>query len=438
MDQSRPRVPSFYALELLRAGEGRLLGFDALGRRAEQGAAARIGWPAPPRPELAIDDAEYDLAVLEALFHRTEHEAAGAAHYLLGSNPHLARALRSRARRWTLRKWGNADGLVDPTGAARIALARFSLKERTYSPTALQTFSACPYKFLLFAVHRLAPRPEPGVIEEMGGEERGTLVHEALYEVLDGLRREGMLPLTGPSLDYARSRLDRVLDRLAERYRDELAPAIPRVWEDGIAAIRADLREWLRRAATEGERGESVPRHFELSFGLRGPRARDAASRESAVMLDCGLTLRGSVDLVESGADGAFWATDYKTGRARAAPGVTIVDGGRLLQPVLYALALEKMLPEAEVSGGRLYYCTSAGGFEDVRIPLNDEARRAAGVVAEVIGKALEEGFLPAAPDKGACAYCDYRAVCGPYEEMRVGRKNPDRLAPLRALRKLP
>ena len=31
---------------------------------------------------------------------------------------------------------------------------------------------------------------------------------------------------------------------------------------------------------------------------------------------------------------------------------------------------------------------------------------------------------MPAAPDERECTYCDYRRVCGPYEETRVQRKN--------------
>ncbi len=41
MDQSRPRVPSFYGLEVIRAAEGKLPGFDELARRAELTAAPR-------------------------------------------------------------------------------------------------------------------------------------------------------------------------------------------------------------------------------------------------------------------------------------------------------------------------------------------------------------------------------------------------------------
>ena len=62
LDQSRPRVPSFYALEAVRAAEGRLPDFAELARRAETATTVRLGWPAPSDPNDAVDDAEYDLA----------------------------------------------------------------------------------------------------------------------------------------------------------------------------------------------------------------------------------------------------------------------------------------------------------------------------------------------------------------------------------------
>jgi RecB family exonuclease len=441
LDQSRPRVPSFYGLEVIRAAEGILPGFDELARRAEAASFARIGWPAPPRPELAIDEAEYDLALLEKLFQLPEERAVGTARYLLTANAHLARALRFRARRWTVRKWMPVDGLVDPQGRAKAALARHALGARSYSATALQLFATCPYKFLLHALHRLSPRETPEAIEEMDPRERGTLVHEALYEICAALRADGLLPVTPARLDQARARLDQVLTAVADRFHDELSPAIERVWEDGIAAVRADLREWLRRAAQAGEAGEDafVPWRFELSFGLSARDVRDPASRPDPVALDCGIQLRGSIDLVERTAAGTLRATDYKTGRARARAeaGPMVIAGGESLQPVLYALALEKLFPESRVENGRLYYCTSAGGFAEVEIPLDDEARAAASQVADTIGGALAEGFFPAAPTPGACVHCDYRVVCGPYEETRLGKKNQDRLVKLRRLRAL-
>ncbi|MGH7914419.1 MAG: PD-(D/E)XK nuclease family protein, partial [Candidatus Binataceae bacterium] len=154
LDQGRPRVPSFYALEVLRAAEGRLPGFDELDRRAAGAQAARLGWPAPRDAAHAIDDAEFDLAVLGRLAGKDDEATTGAAHYLLDANPHLARALRARARRW-LKRWTPADGLVDPGPEVRIVLDKHRPDARSYSATALQHFAACPYRFLLYAIHRI-------------------------------------------------------------------------------------------------------------------------------------------------------------------------------------------------------------------------------------------------------------------------------------------
>jgi hypothetical protein len=223
---------------------------------------------------------------------------------------------------------------------------------------------------------------------------------------------------------------------VAADYRDELCPAIPRVWDDGINAVRADLREWLRRAAEED--GGWVPDRFELAFGL-APRERgeaDPASVTAPIPVVGALQLRGSIDLVERHPRGALRVTDHKTGKARAPAGV-VIGGGEILQPVLYALACERLLPEP-VEAGRLYYCTAAGGYEQRVVPLDERSRAAAGAVVEVLGRALAEGFLPAAPVARGCTYCDYRPVCGPYEEVRLKRKPPERLADLTRLRGMP
>jgi hypothetical protein len=70
-------------------------------------------------------------------------------------------------------------------------------------------------------------------------------------------------------------------------------------------------------------------------------------------------------------------------------------------------------------------------------VPLDAEARGAARVVADALDQALARPFLPAAPAKGACNYCDYRVVCGPYEEMRASRKPSAELEALTRVREL-
>jgi CRISPR/Cas system-associated exonuclease Cas4 (RecB family) len=318
---------------------------------------------------------------------------------------------------------------------AREALALHGLSQRSFSPTALQHYAACPYRFALYAIHKLEPREEPARIEEIDALQRGSLFHEVVFGLLSVLREKGLLPVTAENIERARDHLDAEVSAVAARYKEELAPAIDRVWDDGIDAIKADLREWLRRAATEKH---WVPVHFELSFGLAEPRDRDPKSTDEPVSLECGIKLRGSIDLVERRADGAIRATDHKTGKVRA-NAQTVIGGGQTLQPVLYALALEKLFEGRKVESGRLYYCTSAGDFTDVVIPLDDAARKSADAVARAIGTAISSGFLPAAPAERQCEYCDFRAVCGPYEELRATKiKRQDQLAALLELRSMP
>jgi hypothetical protein len=229
-----------------------------------------------------------------------------------------------------------------------------------------------------------------------------------------------------------------VITEVAARYRDDLAPAIDRVWEDGVAAIRADLREWLRRAS-EDDSGY-VPWHFELSFGLEHRperRETDPQSVPGAVDLDCGLQLRGSIDLVERRTAGEVRVTDHKTGKANGKSG-QMIDGGKSLQPLLYALAAEKLFAGEAVTSGQLYFCTSTGGFTEQVVPLNERSRDVICRVAEAVGEAVAKPFLPAAPDNGQCDVCVYRVVCGPHEERRTARKTEGHLEPLLAMRELP
>ncbi len=425
LEHGRPRVPSFYALEALRAATGELPGFTELGRTASRvGAAARLGWPAPERSDEAIDEAEHDLALLVDLLHRDEAESVGAARFLLEANPHLGRGLRFRAMRWQ-KLWKAVDGLGGASAGARAAMEGERLAARPFSPTALQNFAACPYRFFLSAIMRLSPREDLEQIEAMNPLQRGSLVHEVLYRYLTRLRDEGRLPVDEAGHAAARAILDEVLRTVARDEKERLCPAIDRVWEAGITSIEADLHEWLKRMV-EDDSG-FVPAWFELSFGLHHRRKaeKDAASRPDPVQLDGGLQLRGAIDLVERRADGTLRVVDFKTGKLPPHQRVgAVVAGGAALQPVLYALTTERLLAdEGKVESGQLYYCTAAGRFEKREVRLDEEARRKAAEVIRIIGEHLERAYLPTYPAKNACTWCDYKRVCGPYEESRAARK---------------
>ncbi len=432
--QSRARVPSFYALEVVRAAEGRLPSLREFEKRAARAASSRLDWPAPASPRDAIDDAEYDLASLQAALKLRGAAAVGSARYLMQASQSLARSLRTRGRRWR-NFWSSADGIVDPDPATLAALGPHRLANRSYSPSSLQHFAACPYRFLLQAVYQFRPRQEPAALEQMDPLTRGALFHSAQFELFRALTSAKLLPVAQDQLPATLDLADQVLDRVAAQYEDDLAPAIPRVWKSEIENLRTDLRGWLQQVAAS--HSDWIPVHFEFGFGLAPDPHRDPAStNQEAVILD-GVRLRGSIDLIERHAtSAALRVTDHKTGKSpKDRP--QYVGGGAILQPLLYAHAAETLLGESVVSG-RLFFCTQRGDFSSVDIPLNDESRQRLRRVLETIDRSIEQGFLPAAPQTGACALCDYSAVCGPYEETRVKRKQADRLDPLIEIRHSP
>lgn len=433
--EARPRVPSFYGLDIERAITGRIPDSEEFERRTAMVSQARLSWPAPRDPSMAIDDVEHDLAVLGLLLHEAKpSRVKGRARYLFELNGSLARSLRSRWARWETKGWSPADGLVRVTEATKAALAQQRLTARPYSVSALQKFATCPYQFLLSAIQRLEPRKEAIALERLDPLTRGRIFHRVQAELLRELDRSKLLPVSISTLAAAMTKLDGALKLVSEEYREELAPAILRVWRDEIEALRADLRAWLQRVAEAQDGWEPI--RFEFGFGLPIDDERDPRSVTEPVTLPGGFRLRGAVDLIEQKpVSRELRVTDHKTGKNRT-PAVVIVGGGRTLQPVLYSLAVEAAMGESVVEG-RLSFCTSAGGFTERTTKIDENARRVGREVLTIIDQAIESGFIPPAPQDGACDWCDFREVCGPYEEIRIGRKDGRPLRDLQALRGL-
>ena len=432
--ESRPRVPSFYVLDIMRAITGRIPRHERLREDAAERGGASLAWPAPARAEDAIDDLEHDLSVLKRLMAiEPRTNVRGQAHYLLKLNDALRRSVTARwARGRSL--WSQWDGITRVTGMTKPMLDGQRLSARPYSLSALQKFAACPYQFLLSAIYRLEPPPEIEPLQKLDPLMRGSIFHEAQAEFFRELKRDGRLPLQPDGVADALATLDRVLVRIAAKYEEDLAPAIERVWRDEIQDISRDLHVWVRRLAQiDGWQ----PEYFEYAFGLAHDAGRDPASRDEPVLVDGRFLLRGSVDLIERSGDGAAHrVTDHKTGRNRTT-WKTVIGGGAILQPVLYSIAVEQALG-VSIASGRLSYCTSAGGFVDHEIPMNAANRRSGIEALEIVDRAIELGFLPAAPSERACAWCDFRPVCGPNQYERIRRKSPEKLGDLEALRERP
>ncbi len=435
VSQGRGRVPSLYALELLRTSEGSLPALQKLEQKASAGSATHLGWPAPQSSDEAIDAAEYDLSILDPLLTQNPADVTGKGRFLLDVNPFLATSLRARYRRWQ-NVWSYDDGLVIPKDPeVKKILDQQRPIHRSYSPTALQNYSACPYRFFLSGIQRLQPREESVAIEQMDPLTRGGLFHALQFELLQTLQREQLLPVLPERVDAVMTVADRVLDQVAADYRETLAPAIPSVWQGEVEDLRVDLRAWIRDVAQRD--GDWTPAHFEYSFGLPLSEGHDVQSTEEVAIIMGRFRIRGIIDLIElSESRGELRITDHKTGRVPW-PRPKITGKGEILQPLLYSLAAEALL-RRPVSSGRLYYCTQRGNYQQLHFHMNDQSLFHLKEVLETIDRSIEIGFLPAAPRANACRFCDYQAVCGPYEEIRTARKQDGFLNPLASIRAIP
>jgi len=390
----RERVPSFFAFEAWRAAGGPELEVRQFEARARVATTASIGWPAPQNPQDAIDDAEFDLATLKP---RTE----GCGLYLKKLPGRAVESLRTRWMRWDPKRWRSADGLiVDEIGSD--AMTRYGLKQRAWSPSLLEQYARCPYRFALRGIFGLREQERPGALQSMDPATRGMIYHEVQAALL-----------SGP--DWM-ERLDGVLDEVSSRYEEKLAPAIPEIWRAEVEGIRADLRGWVRQKVE-----------------MEADWSPVACEQEFEVVLEEGFRLAGRIDLIERHGSGTVRVVDHKTGKPHD-PRPEMVGGGEALQPSLYGLAAEVSLG-APVAVGRLWYATIARNYEQVDVPLNDWTRRRALAVLERIDGAIATGFLPAAPRKDGCKGCEFLAVCGPYEEERSKLKPQPDIQRLKELR---
>ncbi len=410
----RERVPSFFAVEVLKAARGSGADIPKLLEQAKAASESRIGWSAPSNPADSIDDVEFDLASFRVA---SAARVPGGYAWIGEVNPHARRSIQARIERWG-HTWSKSDGLAATDVHIGIALRKYRLTERAWSASALQQFARCPYRFLLHGIHGLEPVEEPEALERMDALVRGRLYHRVLFHLF----RDG----DGDAL----ARLDEILPRLAAETAEEHAPVVPGFWRDEVEKLRADLRGWL-----SGREPDWSPARVELAFGTDDFTEHDPSSTADSVVIEGGFRLRGSIDLIEQRSDGRLRVIDHKTGKFPDKP-PQYVGNGEVLQPLLYALAAQALLGEAP-SQSILSYATLRGGYRIAAVPINGEARNRVRRVLALIDKWIDQGFLPAAPKRGGCDHCEYLPVCGPYEELRVSVKPQPDLRELVEIRRL-
>jgi ATP-dependent helicase/DNAse subunit B len=347
--------------------------------------------------------------------------------------------------RFREREFGPFDGLLRHPVVVRDLAQRLG-PAKVFSPTALEAYVACPFRFWLEHVLRLEPLDEPG--DEVEQTRRGAAVHRALARfhtrvrdhAADLLARADLPPDVDPHLE------EHLLAAVEEYAARAASPASQMLWRlEGKRLLRALARyrrHWDEfRKPWQEKNAAPTPHAFEADFGM--PAEEGVVIPEPLVVQVGGVEVRigGRIDRVDvtqlAGGIG-FWVIDYKTGRGQHYTAAAIERFERLQLP-LYAIAVEKVFFAGQAARplGLAYWLVTGEGAKPVLPSRKNELLRwltdaerwvkfrtqLEAWVATLV-KHIRAGNFPLAPRSDNCTdTCRFGPVCRITQARSVGKR---------------
>lgn len=390
-ESGRPEIPSTYLRELCRAAALPAPGEDD---------ALRV--PRPPAERLhglsGAGRTPAETALLCALDGGDPPEIlekAGVPARALAEGFRLAAALNAGGGP------GARDGMVPPPAAALAAWRKSGL-----SPTALDEYATCPFKFFAARVLGLDEREEGGERGELSAAARGQVYHaglERFYRTLPEAAWSGR----GNPLAH----LDAVLEEVFLENDWRALGLYPLLWEASRLEMTAHLRAFVawdfKRLRADGFR----PRLYEAK--LFGEPEGGAPG---------GLPWRGVADRVDADENGGlFRVADYKTresGRWKKGLAHLAAEGEAHQIPFYAALAAGALGDGWTFAGGELLFLEAGDDSQRAMTLTAEEWSRTRGpFLLKLAGKveAIGRGSFPISPEdgeRGHCSWCDFPTLC--------------------------
>jgi len=408
---ARMRVPSYFLLRSMEAIRGEFFDFDRLDESVRKG---RIGrFVRMTQLEKAVRDRaahplEYDMA---SLARARADGTPNAMAYLGEESVFFRRAVEAESARYGVGRFTRYDGVVESDDVRALLKGHLAERMKAVSPSALEAYAACPFRYLVRDVLGIEPVEEPERVAVISALDRGSLVHDILWEFLSRVAREGRLPVRAE--DWPR--LEETARRWFRKYEQTRMTGYPLTWRIETQRILEDLRGFLLREAAE--RTGFRPARFEVGFGVRG---RDNATAAGSFRYDLGdgegIGFCGRIDRIDLDEAGERCRViDYKTGSSREYK-ENAFSGGRALQLPVYLPAARELLNGVEPEWAEYYFATERGGFRRVRFTW--EAWRRQEETFRMIVRTIVEGiragrFYAVVPSDERCLHCDCRRFCG-------------------------
>ena len=327
-------------------------------------------------------------------------------------------AIRARGRR-NLGPW---DGVI----GARAGLAPGA--EQILSPTSLENWAHCPFRYFMAKVLRVEELERPEARERVSPAERGTIIHDVLQEFV------AEFPRLAPDQPWSADERA-ALRAIAERHCDtaEADGITGRAvwWKLDRARILRELDAVLETDEWARAHDGTIPWAFELGFGNAGD-----ALAPLTIDVEGGVpvTFRGRIDRVDRAPDGSrYFVYDYKTGSPTDL--LAIEDDpvlkGRKLQLAIYATAVKRSFPDAEV-GAHYWFTRERGNDAFAGFILGEvETERLHDALGTIVGS-VAAGHFPMYPGADNylgpenCRWCAFDRVCPRDRARRFERRRDD------------
>ena len=311
---------------------------------------------------------------------------------------------------------------------------------RVFSPTALENYIACPFRFLLQNVLRLEPLEDPS--DEVEFSRRGSAFHRALAR----FHQRAKDPDSFGGTDLPNTLTEELVHQIEQAVGEYAARAPSRataeMWKlEGRRLERAARRyrdHWNAfRSPWRQKNAAPSPYRFEASFGMTGD---EAAPPLVLTIGDVEVRIGGTidrVDLVQIEETIGFWVIDYKTGRAVNYQASHVARLEKLQLP-LYAMAVERVLlkeSRARPLGLAYWHVTDTGAKSMLPAGRNaalawvDNAeawpkfkRQLEEWVARIVTH-IRAGDFPLAPRSETCTdTCAFGCVCRIAQSRNTGK----------------
>lgn len=404
----RERVPSFFLLRLMEAVTGRPATFSNFNEWEVQ-ARVPLSRLFPAEPEDALDVLEYDLLQADRL---VAGSSRSSLNYLPALSPFFDSALVAEAARWGQKTFTNYDGMLEDLWSRTQLDRRFGDNRTSFSPTALECYARCPFRFFIENLLRVCPLEEPDLFARLSPQDRGSLVHRILFLLLDRLNREKLLPMRRGLQNQLESLLAETADQVFGEYEKKEATGFALLWQLDKEKLSDDLRNWLKTELEE--EGEFVPARFEQEFSCSFPLDGQSFFR-----------IRGRIDRIDvAQAEGTARILDYKTGRPRRLNDGEF-KGGEALQLPIYLYASQGLLNEAAMEAD-YYYLSQNGRFQKDRFTRENWDRKleTLGRILSGLVDEIRRGLFVARPP--SCGECPYPWICTPAAGVLFERKRRD------------